>query len=829
MWGRIISEIIKSIFSLRYIVIFYPSSSILFPRYHFGCIDDQASWLSAARMLRDSLRSQGVFVEDSDDTLNNTDTNTITPQKSSTTAGDDDFSTLTPSNELRNRMLEDLVMSYRGILSTMVLSARAPEHGDGLLGELNLLWDKTTELILYPLHPIFDTVTTEFLPFASAAITRIFQIIDTDGDNYISIDEFSEYQSYVYGIRLSDNEIQNYFLRLAEDFPEGIGSLNDPVADNTGNEIYDIGSIASMGMTEAGFKRMLTEHIFHMSPDAVWQVFHAYGYRWGVPSPLSSASSSSSKSGTVTTGSANNNNTKRLYLYIPDKYTLIRPSYPDSYYQLSGISSINDYSLLTIDDLSKRTLQSTGLGFIGKLFTKYLRIANTSIAMTTDNYPAKYTLGKDDIERMFAVCPDIHNGQHPFSSIFPYNTTHNNSNEISLTTWIHLWQTLLICEPRQALLSLYALGFVTRRRGTTNTSSSSSSRTSIVTPSLVNDIQFDFNPHYAIEEAPARKIGNNVPCSVRRIFVIGSQGSGKSSLIYHYLNGPNALRECILKASSPNELFSNQEKPIHYAGTIPFNRQTLLTNQKNTPKQQNGNNGTTNVIDDVDALPMTLAITEWPSSLAFEAMELASDQADSIIITVDPTSLTSINYFRKVVELVPDGVPTVVVATQHENRKTVAGAGYTYLKSLCSKEETLLQRQELEDNFISSVRTLGPNQCITGEDILQNEEIKLSECGLDLEIFEFGSKAKSIKTEELFKYITLRSLTPGKDNPLTQIRRSHYRRQLWYRRILLGLGVITTVTVIGGITAYTMDYKGTKQYVNTKIEKFPWFGKSSKK
>ena len=77
---------------------------------------------------------------------------------------------------------------------------------------------------------------------------------------------------------------------------------------------------------------------------------------------------------------------------------------------------------------------------------------------------------------------------------------------------------------------------------------------------------------------------------------------------------------------------------------------------------------------------------EWPASAASSALDGSTAVgADAVIFVVDPTSPASIAYFRKWVEVVPDGTPTIVVAALHEEAgETPNKIGHDHLAALCS-------------------------------------------------------------------------------------------------------------------------------------------------
>ena len=101
-------------------------------------------------------------------------------------------------------------------------------------------------------------------------------------------------------------------------------------------------------------------------------------------------------------------------------------------------------------------------------------------------------------------------GEHPFGSLYPYIVEHNIHRAISCETWLHLWRMLLVTQPELALKSLFELGYAVQ--GT--------------------DRIFDFDVRLGVKyDWPRKSLDpskyKDKRPSIRRIFVVGSERSGK--------------------------------------------------------------------------------------------------------------------------------------------------------------------------------------------------------------------------------------------------------------------------------------------------------------
>ena len=121
-------------------------------------------------------------------------------------------------------------------------------------------------LVAYPTHPIWDPHTLELTPEFERAAQRIFRILDQDRDGLLSADEFGQYQSSAFEMRLTEEEIMTFFaVRVGE--ARGQLSRGHPCrprsqihADEWPEGMAVVGE-SDLRMNEEGFIQMLKNYI----------------------------------------------------------------------------------------------------------------------------------------------------------------------------------------------------------------------------------------------------------------------------------------------------------------------------------------------------------------------------------------------------------------------------------------------------------------------------------------------------------------------------------------------------------------------------------------
>jgi EF hand associated len=182
--------------------------------------------------------------------------------------------------------------------------------------------------------------------------------------------------------------------------------------------------------------------------------------------------------------------------------------------------------------------------------------AAASMGSTPNEAATRTWLSRETIEELFASTSPA--GKHPFNTrLFPDVTRHNVQGGFTMQAWLNLWRMLLVTSPETCLQALYCVGF-SKSAGAPGTaaaatvpgsddhdeSAASSVSTSTAGHSLLRpmlkgvlggSVDPTDDPRQAVKIDVQRKFsGPMVKSSVRRLFVVGSRGCGKSTLILNY-------------------------------------------------------------------------------------------------------------------------------------------------------------------------------------------------------------------------------------------------------------------------------------------------------
>lgn len=157
----------------------------------------------------------------------------------------------------------------------------------------------------------------------------------------------------------------------------------------------------------------------------------------------------------------------------------------------------------------------------------------------------------------------------------------------------------------------------------------------------------------------------------------------QSSLILHFIhNGPSGLlavaerqtRAAAGAADAPAELSPTLE-PTHYVAGC-------------ARQQANDADEASRPTVAAAALPSVLAITEWPAERTkAEALGTAAGACDFLVFVVDQSDEGSMSFFSDHVQLVPDGVPVLVVASQRAVPRNMLQRSSEALKELCCEKD----------------------------------------------------------------------------------------------------------------------------------------------
>lgn len=225
----------------------------------------------------------------------------------------------------------------------------------------------------------------------------------------------------------------------------------------------------------------------------------------------------------------------------------------------------------------------------------------------------------------------------------------------------------------------------------------------------------------------------------RRIFVMGSQGCGKSSLILHALHPRDTLCRLGEELSSgttsfamvPPEINEQKEKEASKENDQSWEERRL----------------------ELALYPGYVVVTEWNANEMSTALEAAATQCDVLMVVVDPNNKGSIEYLKAVVAGAPDSVPTAAILSQ--------------------REET--HRNEELEGYIDS---------------------------LEIEQFQFrpygdNPISRNRMMRGLWKYISHLSLHPSWDNPMTEERREAIEKAKWLRCVRIGSAALIASICVG--------------------------------
>lgn len=168
---------------------------------------------------------------------------------------------------------------------------------------------------------------------------------------------------------------------------------------------------------------------------------------------------------------------------------------------------------------------------------------------------------------------------------------------------------------------------------------------------------------------------------------------------------------------------------------------------------------------------------------------------DAMVFVVNVGQDASIEYFRRSVEKVPNLVPCAVVVTPHESRSDALLAGFETLKRVCSKAESIDLLTPLDNDGAGAggagAASSGARLPGTGA-----ADLPTRTCGLNLPLFDFKPTNRTDKSYEIFRYVTLLSVTPDMDNPATAARRASSGWSPSLGAVLLGGLVVASAIAV---------------------------------
>lgn len=202
------------------------------------------------------------------------------------------------------------------------------------------------------------------------------------------------------------------------------------------------------------------------------------------------------------------------------------------------------------------SLSRAGTTFLQRLFHATLRSSATAWSLDGS---APTTLEPAHLDAMFAPTPA---GVHPFQRwIYPDVTHHNAHGGITETGWLGLWRMLLATEPSTAFQALYALGFATRHGdvgpgAVASGAAAGGAGGASAAGAAGSGCLVSCDPRAAVVCDKPRKASEPLTrTAVRRIFVVGSKGSGKvRGRRFHSLNqrdGTTDMQLCYYLSPCP--------------------------------------------------------------------------------------------------------------------------------------------------------------------------------------------------------------------------------------------------------------------------------------
>jgi hypothetical protein len=565
--------------------------------------------------------------------------------------------------------------------------------------------DPVHSLSYYRSGPVSLPASMGFTRQMTRAVLRIFRLCDADCDGYLSTEEYKAFVHRCYGERLSDEEVVAAFQVLSVSFANRTGFF--VTGDSTGaserafrQEQRDL-SFFGRGvfvqsmldspsrtdrwlMTPLGFAQTFVKKLEESSPNLVWAELHAFGYRLG-------------HLGDGTLG---------LVLDTPADFTDTAQFAvaADASLQLTGMEDESLFPRDSGDPLpAGRLLASpTAIGFLARLFFFHSR--------------GEPTLPLRAFKAIFQVTPA---GMHPFGEEFPFACQHNRGQAIGLDAWIGLWQSLLLTRPVVALQALYEVGWRTSQAKTREESLRGN---------------YSQNPTRAVRAGPPRRAGRVDALAFRRIFVLGSHDSGKTSVVQHFM--------------------AEGSLSHYYDSAFAAASKQVVRQYVSTVDRADFAEGS----EAWNAMPRLLAITEWPASMLEEAMAEARTQADGCLIVVDPASVQSLAFFVQAVEMLPDVLPTAAVCMLSLPPKARVPAWASGAKGLSAGALADLRRKGL-----LCARMLCAHSGLNGEQATEAEveaEAAWNElCAASVNAAHFASMAAS--SSEPMSFASIRDATLG--------------------------------------------------------------------
>lgn len=166
--------------------------------------------------------------------------------------------TLDEQSNIRSRQqLVSLLQRFRFVRQCIKCSAKN-------LLKVQDVFVKAQQAVLYPFSPLFDLSTGTLTTDCQKALTRIFRIFDSDNDGLLSNAELDAFQYHTFKLPLVDRDLQGW---------KKIVSRN-----NSLQQQHQVVMLQDGKFTVAGFLAIFDVFISQNRLDVPWKVFRKFGY-----------------------------------------------------------------------------------------------------------------------------------------------------------------------------------------------------------------------------------------------------------------------------------------------------------------------------------------------------------------------------------------------------------------------------------------------------------------------------------------------------------------------------------------------------------------------
>eukprot|EP01039_Chlorochromonas_danica_P004509 gene4509-4945_t len=551
--------------------------------------------------------------------------------------------------------------------------------------EVDRVFHLGASLVTHPLFPIFDMNSKDLTPSSRSAFFRIFRITDLDGDNLWSDDELFRIQSQCFMTPITAREVPAIKRQI---------------------QISTPGGISNNRLTFEGFLALMKMSIFSAMGVVPWTILRKYGYD------------------------------DDLNLQIPKEITIPPPLRDDEVAELTDDAKAFLLSLArnayTENEKPINPDSDSNSEIEDCLTWEALRFIWSTLT-TEDNMPWAHP---PNYNMSWAASEDK---VHPTTlSILLTGLPHSGAN-FSFDAWLCQWSSLAVIDPVRTQILLFKLGYVDRpdlglvgSKGTVRTLQEEYDR--LKTPK---------SSWPSLFYSPFSSSSNNNPFRKRttaNICVLGDNGVGKSSLVYHLsdLTPPGARDilgvekgqsgqkafESIVVGSCMVDIGHLNENPASVASG-PHSSMAVVQPSHGVASKDSCKN----ISDKPPSVghlknPLCTVFTAIPKEHIQQWMKTSIHSCDCVVIVFQCGDLSSLQYAWKVNEMLPDHIPRLFVAQKVD---LLQGASRYKNSDLLRKHEEVLEAAVLyasehdlpKVHCISTMNASGMKEfMITVEDVL---------------------------------------------------------------------------------------------------------------